>query len=239
MNVRSSRSGRRTPWVIAALVIVPLAVLAGIYLLFFTDDSPEELTLSDPPATQGTTTGSASTLAGTWNVAEGSVAGYRVKEKLASLPAQSDAVGRTESVTGRVTLRADGSRLVAEGITVEVDVSTLESDEDRRDNRVRSALDTDRSPTATFTTTAPVTLPDNIASGGDVTADVTGDLTIRGVTKEVTIPLQLRVTGTQAEVVGSSTFPFSDFEIPPPNIGGFVSVESDATLEFKLLLARA
>src|SRR5207253_2743318 len=97
----------------------------GVYLLFFNEDSPDKLTLSDPPTTQpgagatpttvgATSSGGSSTLEGTWTVADGSVAGYRVKEKLASLPAQSDAVARTGSVTGAVTLRSDGSQVVAE-----------------------------------------------------------------------------------------------------------------------------
>ena len=69
-------------------------------------------------------------------------------------------------------------------------------------------------------------------------ADVTGDLTIHGVTKQVTIPLDVQLTGGQGQVVGSLKFPFSDFGMSPPSVGGFVTVESDATLEFKLLLAR-
>jgi polyisoprenoid-binding protein YceI len=231
--------------VIAAVVVVPLALLVGAYLLFFTDDSPSELTLSDPPATQpgatgGTSSGSASTLEGTWNVAPGSVAGYRVREKLAALPATSDAVGRTESVTGTVTLRSDGNGVVADGVDVEVDVSTLKSNEDRRDNRIRTTgLQTDQFPTATFTSTGPVTLPDALATGQAVTADVAGQLTIHGVAKQVTIPLEIRLNGSQGEVVGSLKFPFSDFGMSPPSVGGFVSVESDATLEFKLLLTPA
>jgi hypothetical protein len=36
-------------------------------------------------------------LAGQWKIATGSVAGYRVREKLGFLPAESDAVGRTSS----------------------------------------------------------------------------------------------------------------------------------------------
>jgi polyisoprenoid-binding protein YceI len=229
--------------VIAAVVVVPLALLVGAYLLFFTDDSPSELSLSDdPPATQpgGTSSGSVPTLEGTWNVAPGSVAGYRVREKLAALPATSDAVGRTESVTGTVALRSDGAGVVADEVNVEVDVSTLESDEERRDNRIRTTgLQTDQFPTATFTSTEPVTLPDGLTTGQAVTADVTGQLTIHGVAKQVTIPLEIRVTGGQGEVVGSLKFPFSDFGMSAPSIGGFVTVENDATLEFKLLLTRA
>lgn len=242
----SSTPRRSRRWLIAALVIVPLAALVGGYLLFFTPDSPAELTLSDPPATQpgatATTTGAASTstLEGTWAVGAGSVAGYRVREKLADLPAQSDAVGRTEAVTGRVTLRPDGSQLVADGVDVNVDVSSLKSDESRRDNRIRTmGLQTDQFPTAAFTSTAPVTLPAGLAEGAAVTSEVTGRLTIHGVTKDVTIPLDIRLAGSQGEVVGSLKFPFSDFGMSAPSVGGFVSVEPDATLEFKLLLTRA
>ena len=256
MNTRSSHSesGRFRPAVIAALVVVPLAALGVVYALFFTGDSPDKLTLSDPPTTQaGSTattagptgetdsgsTASGSSLAGTWNVAGGSVAGYRVREKLAALPAQSDAVGRTQSVTGTVTVTGSGSHLVADAVNVEVDVSTLASDESRRDNRIRtSGLESNRFPKATFASTQPVTLPTGTDEGQAVTTEVTGNLTVHGVTKLVTIPLDLRLTGGQGEVVGSLKFPFSDFGMTPPSVGGFVTVEPDATLEFKLLLAR-
>ncbi len=230
-------------WVLAAVVLVPVALLVVGYLLFFTDDSPDKLALSDPPPTLPSgSTGSAVALAGTWNVAPGSVAGYRVREKLAALPAQSDAVARTESVTGTVVVRDVGSQLLAEGVNVEVDVSTLTSDppEDRRDNRIRTmGLESDDFPTATFASTGPVVIPVGTELGQAFTTNLGGQLTIHGVTKDVIIPLDVRIDGTQGEVVGSLKFPFSDFDMEPPNVGGFVSVESDATLEFKLLLTRA
>ena len=241
MNVPSTKSRRFGPGVIAALVLVPLAALAAIYLLFFNEDSPDKFTLDTPsasttPSPSGAATGS---LGGTWKVAEGSEAGYRVREKLAALPATSDAVGRTTVVTGALTVTSTGSQLVADGVNVEVDVSTLESNEDRRDNRIRtSGLETDEFPSATFVSTAPVTLPAGTGAGQPVQTEVTGNLTIHGVTKLVTIPLEVQLTGEQGQVVGSLKFPFSDFGMTPPSVGGFVSVENDATLEFKLLLAR-
>jgi polyisoprenoid-binding protein YceI len=242
----SSTSRRFGPWVIAGLVLVPLAALVAVYLLFFTGDSPDKLTLDTPLGTTPTTattptgaTGDTSGLDGTWTVAPGSVAGYRVREKLAALPATSDAVGRTESVTGTVAVTVKGSEVVGNSVDVEVDVSTLESNEDRRDNRIRtSGLETNSFPKATFVSTAPITLPAGTDSGQAVKAEVTGDLTLHGVTKRVTIPLDVQLTGAQGQVVGSLKFPFSDFGMTPPSVGGFVTVESDATLEFKLLLAR-
>ena len=45
---------------------------------------------------------------GEWTVADGSVAGYRVREQLANLPAESDAIGRTSAVTGSITVATRG-----------------------------------------------------------------------------------------------------------------------------------
>ena len=40
------------------------------------------------------------------------------------------------------------------------------------------------------------------------------------------------------QVLGSLDFPFSDYEINAPNIGGFVAVEDHGTLEFQVNLAK-
>jgi len=54
----------------------------------------------------------------------------------------------------------------------------------------------------------------------------------------VTIPIDARLTGSKIELVGSISFPFSEFGMTPPSIGGFVSVQKNATMEFQLLLTR-
>ena len=65
----------------------------------------------------------------------GSEAGYRVREQLANLPAESDAIGRTSDVTGSITVvdAGDGAQLTAGDIAI--DTTTIASDESRRDNR--------------------------------------------------------------------------------------------------------
>jgi len=241
---------------VGVVVVVLVGGLVAVYLAFFNDDSPPPLTLStgttvagaatSDPATDGTTAPSttaapvsADSLAGTWTAAEGSIAGYRVREKLAQLPAKSDAVGRTQDVTGSVTIAASGDVFTATAADLTVDVTTLVSDSDRRDGQIkRRGLETDTYPTATFTLTQPVVIPAEALSGSPVTVQATGDMTIHGVTKSVTIPLQTQLTGSQIELVGSLTFPMSDFGIDPPTIAGIVDVESDATLEFQLFLAK-
>ena len=242
---------RRPLVIIAVLAVLAVAGVAITYVTFFTDDAPQPLALSDQPTPTtaagpaGTTAATTATpagsdLAGTWRVAAGSTAGYRVREKLAALPAKSDAVGRSSAVTGTVKVDGSGMTLTASDAHFEVDLTKLASDESRRDNRIRTdGLQTNRFPTATFVSTKPIPLPAETASGQAVKATAEGDLTIHGVTKRVSIPLDIRVTGGKGELVGSFGFPMSDFNITPPSIGGFVTVDPDATMEFKLVLEKA
>ena len=254
---RTSHLSRRPLAIIAILAVLAVAGVAIVYFSFFIEDAPAPLALSDPPltsssapastaaaptatavATTATTTGS--TLAGTWRAVDGSTAGYRVREKLAELTAKSDAVGRSPAVTGTVKVEGSGTAHTASEARFEVDLTKLSSDRSQRDQRIRTmGLQTNTFPTATFVSTKPIALPAETASGQAVKATAEGDLTIHGVTKRVTIPLDVRVTGAKGELVGSLQFPMSDFNITPPSIAGIVSVDSDATLEFKLVLEKA
>lgn len=210
-----------------------------LYLAVFAGSSPQKLALSSPePSIFASISPSTSAGAGTWTVASGSQAGYRVREQLASLAAPSDAVGRTSAITGTLTLTQSVSGYSVTAASFTVDVSKLISDKAMRDQRIhRQGLESDRYPTATFRLTSPITLPAEAASGQTIHVSATGALTIHGVTKTVTIPIDGQLTGSQIQLVGSISFPFSDFGMTPPSIGGFVSVQNTATMEFKLVLA--
>jgi polyisoprenoid-binding protein YceI len=211
-----------------------------VYFVVFAGSSPQKLALSSPaPSSSASTSPDATVGAGTWAVASGSQAGYRVREKLASLSAPSDAVGRTTAVSGTLTLSQAASAYSVTAADISVDVSKLTSDQSRRDQRIHSqGLESDRYPTASFTLTSPIALAADAANGQTIHVSASGDLTIHGVTKNVTIPIDARMTGSNIELVGSITFPFSQFGMTPPSIGGFVSVENNATMEFQLLLTR-
>ena len=173
---------------VLAVVVVAVGGFAALYFTVFGDDAPEELTLSrEPPSAQGAASNpgiDAAGVVGAWRVAPGSEAGYRVREKLATLPAQSDAVGRTSAVTGtfRVERQANGG-FTASGARFEVDLTKLQSDEARRDNRIRTqGLESDRFPTATFVSTSPISVPADAVNGSPVKVSAEGDLTLHGVT---------------------------------------------------------
>jgi polyisoprenoid-binding protein YceI len=72
-----------------------------------------------------------------------------------------------------------------------------------------------------------------------LTVSATGELIIHGTTQTVTIPLTAKVFGSQIEVAGSISFPFEKFGVTPPSIGGFVSVQDTATMEFDVHFAHA
>jgi len=201
--------------------------------------------IADPSA--GTTLAPASAatidaaaLPGTWSIGAESVVGYRVRERLASLSADSDAVGRTSGITGTATIASSGGSLSVTAADFTVDMTSLASDRQMRDNRLRrDGIETDSFPTSTFKLTQPVTLPATATSGAQVDVTLHGDLTLHGVTKTVDIPAQALVNGSLIQVAGSLSFPFSDYQIHAPSIGGFVSVEDHGTLEFLINLAKS
>ena len=234
---------------LGVVVVLVVGGLVAAYFAFFNEDSPPPLTLSSGttlPATDGSTDPGTTaapvtpdTLAATWTVADGSVAGYRVREKLARLPAKSDAVGRTNDVTGTVVIDGGGDALTVTAVDLTVDMTTLLSDSDRRDGQLQQrGLQTATFPTATFVLTQPIAIPPGALTGSPVTVEATGDMTIHGVTKSVTIPIDAQLDADQIEIVGSLFFPMADFAIEPPSLAGIVDVDPDATLEFQLFLVR-
>jgi len=234
--------GQRHWMVTIPVAFVPAAVLVfGVaYLLGVGGNSPPPLALSRAGhLASSAATVQASELGGTWVIGSGSVAGYRVREQLASLPAPSDAVGRTSSITGQATATVSGDVITVSTARFDVDVSTLISDREMRDRRLHTTgLESDRFPQATFELSQPLRLPAKARSGAAVEAGATGRLTIHGVTRDETIPVKVQLAGPEIEVAGSISFPFGDFGMEPPTIGDFVGVEDNATMEFDLRLER-
>ena len=224
------------PRVLVTAVAVVLVAFAIAYFALFNNDSPSKLTLETKGSTAAAPTGD---LAGTWTVANGSVAGYRVREKLAQLPAPSDAVGRTGAITGQVTIADQGGSYQAGQARFTVDVSQLKSDQDKRDNKIRTVgLQTDQFPQASFDASGPIAIPDDALKGGAVTVDAEGDLLLHGQSRHVKLPLQIRRDGSQIKIVGNYQFEWADFGMEAPSIPPFVSVTGKPTLEFSLLLAK-
>jgi polyisoprenoid-binding protein YceI len=124
-------------------------------------------------------------------------------------------------------------------VDVEVDLTALDSDSDRRDGALRSrGLESDRFPTATFTLTDPVTLPTGLADGARAAVTANGELTIHGVTNEAAIELQAQLQGDNAVVVGNAPIALTDYGIDPPTGFSVLSISGDGTFEFQLFFSK-
>jgi polyisoprenoid-binding protein YceI len=232
---------RRVRTILVAIVAgVLLVTVVGpfVYIRFIEDDPPERPTIDDVTTTTAgggatSTTGDAPEgIEGTWTVADGSIVGYRIKEVL--FGQDSEAVGQTEAVTGEVTI--EGTAVTA--ATFEVDMATFESGEGQRDRQFQNRImEVDEFPTATFVLTEPIELGAVPADGEEITATATGDLTLHGVTRPVTLDLTARLDGTTFAVDGSTTVTFSDYGVDDPS-GGPASVGDDGKLEVLLVFGR-
>jgi polyisoprenoid-binding protein YceI len=161
-----------------------VALVGGpyIYIHFVEGAAPAPLSLATaPPMPTPTVTSSGQTgsgEAGNWQVSDGSLVGYRVKEVLFG---QSNvAVGRTGDITGSIAV--NGTTITAGTLTV--DMATVESDQSRRDGQFNGRImETATYPTATFTITQPIDLGSIPVEGTEQSYRATGDLTLHGVTK--------------------------------------------------------
>ncbi len=193
---------------------------------------------TQPAAASASAAPAAGNLAGTWTIVEGE-AGYRVRETFLQQQADSDAVGRTSGVTGSLTVEGAPGGLALAGGSIEVDMTTLQSDESRRDNQLRGrGVQTDTFPTSTFELRGPVALPADFGAA-DVDFVLPGVLTLHGVTRDVELAAQARLQDDGTVVVaGSLPILFSDYEIEAPNVAGLIAVQNNGSMEFRIVLAR-
>ena len=220
--------------VLAAVVVVVLVVGGTwVYINVIREDAPERLTLERTEAAPAEDAGDADGVAGEWAAGAGSEAGYRVDEILFGQDAT--AVGRTTGVTGSMAI--EGTTVTTTDI--EVDMTSITSDQERRDNQFHGRImDTATHPTATFSLREPLELGELPASGATATYEAVGELTLRGTTKQVTVGLSARRNAGRIEVQGSIPIVFEEWGIPNPSTGP-ITTEDHGELEFLVVFARA
>jgi polyisoprenoid-binding protein YceI len=242
-------SRRRVGIIVAVVAVLAVVGFAGWWFLI-RDDAPEEASIEAAGETldeAGDGAASGDGIEGEWSVDtsvgsfdvptedfSGTWAGYRFEEELASVGTNT-AVGRTPDVTGTMTV--EGDEVTA--VEVEVDLTTLQSDSGTRDGALRTrGLESERFPTATFSLTEPLALPEGIDSGETVTVEATGDLTIHGVTQPVTLDLEATLSGDVAAVVGNAPVLLGDHDIDPPTGFSVLSIDDEGLFEFQLFFSR-
>lgn len=230
----------------AGIAVVVLAG-GGAYVYFFSGlrSSPSALGLSaTPPQATGTPTAATTgSLAGTWTVTTGSVAGYRVKELFVGETSKHEAVARTSTVSGTLIVGGDSSGYQVTGITFTAALTDLHSVDSvagrnvtQRDSFVSRQMNLQQFPNATFTASS-ASLPATDGTG-PVEVTASGKMTIHGVTKDVTATAKAQLTGGKIEIAGSMSIDMTDYGVSPPSVP-FTTVDSQVTIEFQLFLTKS
>ena len=165
-------------------------------------------------------------------ITDGSSATYRVTEQFVGVSFTNEAGGTTNLVTGTVTINADGT--IAPGSKLTVDLRGLKSDQDQRDGFIQTrTLETAKFPNAEFVPTKVTGLDKMIPSAGQSGISLTGNLTIHGVTKEVTFQGIATFNPRTNSVAGraKTSLTFDEFGITQPKIGRLASVDNKIELQ--------
>jgi polyisoprenoid-binding protein YceI len=216
--------------IVVAGVVVALAVVAFWYFVLRSDSKPKAAIKQ--PTTVSTTPGA--TPDGTYTVTKSAdtFLGYRAQEVV--FGRSQTPTGRTGAVTGTLTI----SGTTISDVEITADLTGLSTDQPRRDARAQSALGTAEHPDATFKLTQPITLTAPPTAGKKISIQATGDLTIKGVTKQVAIPLDALWDGSTIQVAGSPDITFSDYGV---NVGDFqpiASVQDAGQLDIQLTFTK-
>jgi polyisoprenoid-binding protein YceI len=149
------------------------------------------------------------------------------------------AVGVTSVVEGQFTLnRADPAASDFGEFTV--DISTLQSDSNRRDNRIRQEwLESARFPIATFVVKEVRNFPPNPQEDQPMLFQLVGDLTLKETTREVTWDVTAMLSDDRLTGVAKTFILLEDFNIPVPNIVGILRVTDGATVTLKFVFRAA
>lgn len=167
-----------------------------------------------------------------------SQASFLIGENL--LGRENTAVGTTNVVTGGVSIDGDDPTALSFQVFT-VDVSTLTTDDRMRDGQIRNnILQTNRAgnATVTFAPSSVEGLELPLVAGTRQTVELTGDLTIKGVTRTVAFDLDLEVV-SDGELRGtaSTVVKLTDFDISVPRVPLVARVDEDVqlVLDFRLV----
>jgi polyisoprenoid-binding protein YceI len=210
--VTMSRHARSIAAAIGAAMLV--AACGGTTL------SSSTATPSATSATTATATAAAVTASpAAWTVTDKSKATIRVREQLVRVNLPSDAVLTAAGAKGSFELNSDGT--FASGSKITFDLTTLSSDERDRDNFIKNdTLQVRQFPTAEFVPTKTSGLTTPLATNGTFTFTLTGNMTIKGKTKEVTFDVTAKRDGSDltATATANPAWTFGDFGMTAPSV---------------------
>ena len=155
--------------------------------------------------------------------------------------ADKTVVGTTSEVAGDIRLDLNDPAASEVG-QIRVNARTLQTDSSRRDGAIsRMILRSGQSDNEfiEFKPTALNGLPDSASIGDTVAFQITGDLTVSGITQEVTFDATVDLT-SQEQITGSAeaTVNYADFSLSIPSVPQVASVADEVILGIEFVANR-
>jgi polyisoprenoid-binding protein YceI len=218
---------------LAGIGVVLVILVAGVlYTSHFANAVGQTQTHTASGAITVTETPVSSTGLKTFQIVPSSTAAsYSVFENLIfQNKPNNDAIGTTHSVKGSFKIRTGASPLVT-SMNITVDLSTLQSDAQRRDDYIKqNSLQTDTYPDATFVSVSSQGLPSSYTDGQTVHFQLTGNLTMHGKTNKEVFDVQGKVVGNTVTGTATSTIFMTDFGIQPPNLANIAIAQNKVVI---------
>jgi polyisoprenoid-binding protein YceI len=216
---------KRYIWLTGAIVTIVIVIAITLYSSRFASGVSQTHTAPGAiPATETPVpiTGTASSTTGpqTFEIVPAqTTASYSVYENLIfQNKPNNDAIGTTHSVQGNFGIQTGVSPLVT-AMNITVDLRTLQTDSEMRDNYVRrNALETDTYPFATFISVTTQGAPTSYSDGQTVHFQLVGNLTMHGKTNKTVFDAQGKIVDKTITGTATSTIYMTDFGIKPPNL---------------------
>jgi polyisoprenoid-binding protein YceI len=160
-----------------------------------------------------------------------SEASFTLDEELMGSP--KTVVGVTSLVSGEIVIDPANPAATTIG-QIQIDASDFTTDSDRRNGAIRRFVlgtENEANRYITFTPTAIEGLPETVAVGDSFTVQISGDLTISGVTKPVTFATEITVTAeNQISGVAAAQVLRSDFNLTIPSVPSVANVTDEVQL---------
>lgn len=223
-----------------AAVATDTAVVAATATpaLIATTVSTDTAATSPEAATASTTTSDATTASVQLFTIDQSqsTARFTLNEELLGSP--KTVVGATNLVSGAITI--DPTDITKSTISpIQIDARGIATDSERRDGAIRRFVlgsNSDENRYIVFTPTAITGFPTAVAVGDTFELQVTGDLTISGVTKAETFVTSVTVT-SETQITGLATVQVlrSDYNLTIPSVPSVANVTDEVLLELQFV----
>jgi len=143
-------------------------------------------------------------------------------------------VGTTNQVAGEIAIDVENPANTQVG-TILVNARTLVTDNDFRNRAINNEiLDTGDYEFITFTPTAISGIPENPQIGEELSFQITGDLTIRDITHEVTFDAIVVVNSeTNLSGYASTMVARADYDLNIPDVPNVADVDEEVLLEIE------